>query len=219
MSYYLGQNTDRVKPITRRTTWTRGLFNQIHTKRYLMQRGRCPINRRGYPVTGRPVAVTGPPNWARFRGLTVGTALPTDMSLEPGQQLGAITFNVPALTTSFSPTAVPAKVAPSTVWNPITSLINLWDSRPQVLKDMRFTVDPNIAMRAAQQVVRPGQVSGYVDWLQSKGVNLNYRGVPVSGPTAGFGYQMAGIDWAGWMPWIIGGGVALVALPMLMGKR
>lgn len=257
MSYYLGQNTDTVKPITRRTTWTRPVFNMQRRQGYLMKRGRCPINRHGYPVAGGPVAAEKafglqlrrmpPPGqafgWhkkmdmARLRALstpvmqnklraqwtkpTLGYVTDVDLSLEPGQQLGGLmdVFKVPTLTSSFAPTVAAPAPASSSFWDPFASVVQLWNERPQVLKDIRINVDPNRVMQAAQSVVKPGQLQNFVNQASQWGVNLDYRGMPISGQTAGFGYRLAGIDWAGWMPWIIGGGVALVALPMLMGKR
>jgi hypothetical protein len=126
------------------------------------------------------------------------------------------------ITAGFTPTlpsviATPAP-ASSTVWNPITSLLSLWDQRPQVLKDIRLSVNPNQAMAALQNVVKPSQVSGAVTMLRSWGINPSYQGVPVTGPMAGAGYQVAGMNIGQYLPWIIGGGAVLLLLPMLMKK-
>lgn len=287
--YYLGQDTTAVKPVTRRTTWTRPMFNQLRTQQFLMKKGRCPSNRKAYPTAGVPVGVHKVPGWGQWQrrlaiagqkkpdafsaprpgwfgamqtalmkaraaqgpaprpgrplsafftrptmghylntdmhlapGRQLGTPVLLDMHLEPGGQLGGLTdfFSVPALTSSFTPAPAATTVsAGSSVWSPIAGLVNLWNERPQVLKDIKIKVDPNTVMRTMQSVVSPGQVSSAVNKLQQWGVNLDYKGMPVGGQTAGLGYQLAGVNWSQYMPWIIGGGVALLALPLLMGKR
>lgn len=256
MSYYQGSSALPVKPVTRRATFTRGQAPR-NEKKYLQTNGRKPLNRRGYPSAGVPVAATP----------TLGWWNDIPMARNPGEQLGAyglehISLTVkprrgrPITTRPFEggafmtapigpnglgaetpagyglaplsviqraispsiPSVVTAPV-PSTVWNPITSLLNLWDARPQVLKDIRLSVNPNQAMRALQTVVKPGQISGAVDQLQRWGVNTSYQGVPVSGTMAGYGYEAAGFDFQKALPWILGGGALLFVIPMLTKKR
>jgi hypothetical protein len=252
MSYYLGQSDIPVKPVTRRTTWTRGMPRAVRHA-YLQQHGRCPINRRGYPVTGVPIPTTP----------TVGAWTNLDLSREPGQNqlghsiapitmsvrtrggriigtnpyeggalmtapIGTLGADVPAgyglaplsmLQSTPSIPSVVAAPAPSSVWDPIKSALALWDARPQAMKNVRFTVDPNQAMRALQTVVKPGQVSGAVNWLRSQGLMPSYQGVPITGDMAGYGYQAAGFDFGKYLPWILGGGALLFVVPMLMKRR
>lgn len=222
--YYLGQSTIPVKPVTRRSTFTRGM-RAVVQKAYLQQGGRCPLNRPGYPVAGRPVAVSrrGMP----FRA-TLGTWIPTDMSLEPGQQMGGwMEDTIASMTKLVVPTtsgvpsviAAPAKEQPGFLSNLLTGALNLWDSRPQVLKNISFKVDPNVAMATAQKLVSAGQMAKAVDYLRSVGINPSYLGVPVTGTQAGYGYQLAGMNLGQYLPWIIGGGAILLLLPMVIGRR
>lgn len=224
MSYYLGQSAIPVKPVTRRDTWTRGMPRATQ-QAYLQQPGRCPINRKSYPVSGRPVAMSrrGVPVRA-----TLGTWIPTDMSLEPGQQMGGwMEDTIASMTKLVTPTtssvpsviAAPAKEEPGFLSNLLTGAMNLWDSRPQVLKNISLKVDPNVAMAAAQKLVSAGQVSKAVDYLRSVGINPSYLGVPVTGAQAGYGYQLAGMNIQQYLPWIIGGGAVLLILPMVLGKK
>lgn len=56
MSYYLGQSTIPVRPVTRRATLTRGQRPRL-IRRYLQRTGRRPLNRPAYPVMGTPIPV------------------------------------------------------------------------------------------------------------------------------------------------------------------
>jgi len=233
MSYYMGADTDKVKPITRRKTWTRGKFPR-RTAKFLMQPGRKPKNRRGFPVGSKPVAVFGrsAPLKMDRPGITaaeteealwLGTPLPVDMSLEPGQQLGGLfdAFKVPTLTSSYTPGPATSMVtAPaSSWWNPVTavtSAVQLWKDRPEALQDISIRFNP---LKAVQGVVSPGQLESAVDKLRRLGIDPTYKGMPLTGQQAGWGYRLAGIDWASYLPWIIGGGALLFVVPMLMKKR
>ncbi|MGH9932313.1 MAG: hypothetical protein ACREA9_24185 [Pyrinomonadaceae bacterium] len=259
--YYLGQSDLPVKPVTRRITFTRGMASAVR-QAYLQKGGRCPINRKGYPVTGIPVAAT---RRNLFRGTALGTFTDLDLSRKPGQDtlgglfdpvtltvktrsgrrasvhpyeggailtspvsnLGASILDpiTPFKTTyTASPPSIPSVIAApapasSGFWNPIAALVDTWNARPQVLKDIKVTVSPNKLMQAAQTVLKPGQVQSFVDKASQWGVNFDYRGMPISGQTAGFGYRLAGINWAAYLPWILGGGAVLLLAPMLLGRR
>lgn len=201
MSYYSGQSAIPVRPVNRRVTLTRGQAPQ-RSQRYLQKTGRKPLNRIGYPTMGTPLAI--------------------NLAMEPGSfgdeypaGYAPVAISQPSVP---SVVAAPAP-APSTVWNPITSLLSLWDQRPQVLKDIRLSVNPNQVVRTLQNVVSPGQVSGAVNQLRAWGITPSYQNVPVTGTMAGAGYQAYGMNLSQYLPWIIGGGAILLLAPMLMGKR
>ena len=244
--YYRGQSEIPVKPVSRRLTFTRGMPERL-SRRYLQRAGRKPLNRIGYPTMGTPVAVDlsmqpghfgGEPDDAfSMKGLNpLSTNSPVVIAAQTRSGLRVLTRpydpfssvalgqsifdKIAPLVSTYTPSipSVVAAPAPSTVWSPINSLVRLWNERPQVLKDMRFTVNPQQVMQAAQSVVRPGQVSGFVDQLNRWGLNPSYRGAPITGPMAGYGYQAAGVNWSAYLPWIAGGAALLFVVPMLMKK-
>jgi hypothetical protein len=221
--YYMGADTDTVKPIhTKRQTWTRSKFPR-RTMKFLIRPGRKPKNRRGFPVGLSPVAVMGKRAPLRLdrpgttaeeteESIWLGTPLPRlDLSMEPGQQLGGLmdVFKVPTLTPGFVPSAPTAVIAPATSW---------WDKTKELIvpKDFSLQFDP---IRALSNWVSPEKMESAVDKMRRLGIDPTYKGVPLTGSQVGLGYRLAGIDWVSYMPWIIGGGAALFLLPMLMRKR
>lgn len=229
MAYYTGQSTIPVQPVTRRATMTRGQVPRNEQK-FLQTNGRRPVNRRGYPVAGVPVPTTQTVGtWNKIPmsmepGGRLGHYLPTDMELHPGRQLGGWFEDTIASMTKLSVPTVPSvattpKAEPGFLTSLVTGAMNLWDQRPQVLKDLSFKVDPNVAMAAAQKLVSAGQVTKAVDYLRSVGINPSYLGIPVTGTTAGAAWTVGGMNIGSYLPWILGGGAVLILLPMLMGKR
>ena len=143
-----------------------------------------------------------------------------------------LSFNLPALTTSYTPPASfgPTSLAPvtpasgaSSFWNPLTSIVNLWNSRPQELKDIRLRVNPTKAIQTAAAVLPPGKVGQAVDYARSMGLDPTYLSrygeVPITGDMARYGYQSQAMDWSQYLPWILGAGAAAVLLPMVLKGR
>jgi hypothetical protein len=235
--YYLGQGDIPVKPVTRRVTFTRGQAPKVCQK-YLQRQGRKPLNRRAYPTMGTPISADLSMQPGHFGD--VNDPILLSVKTRAGRKfvtrvydpassvsLGASILDpIAPFVTAFTPSdsSVPSVIAapvsaPSTVWNPINSLLSLWNERPQVLKDIRLAVNPNQVMQAAQSVVNPGQVSGFVNLMRQWGLSPSYQNVPVTGAMAGAGYRVAGLDLQAMTPWIIGGGVLLFIVPMLLGKH
>lgn len=213
MAYFQGQKEQTVKPISQRATMVRAKAPQRVVK-MAQKQGRKPINRRGYP--------------------TLGVPLPLNMSMQPGQSFLGASLNVlPEGFTSFggnftsASSTIPAD-QPSgggifdSITSGLSSLVNMWNNRPEELKKIRLRVNPQQVMQTVQQAVPAGTVSKTVDQLRSWGVDPRLLvpggSVPITGTTAGAAYRAAGFDWSTYLPWIVGGGVALVALPMLMRK-
>jgi hypothetical protein len=216
-------------------------------QKYLMKTGRRPLNRVGYPTMGTPISADMSLEPGSFgsvndpillsvqtragRRFTTRVYDPaSSVSLGQSHRLsGPLDDLVTGFTAQFNPMltapavpsviAAPTPASSSSIWSPLTSLVNLWNERPQVLKDISFKVNPTQVMQAAQSVVQPAQVSGFVRFLQSIGIQPTYQNVPVSGPMASAGYQYAGMNLAQYLPYIIAGGAALFLLPKLMGGR
>lgn len=152
------------------------------------------------------------------RGRSVG-GLGDDMD----ESLG-LSFNVPALTTSFAPSATQATPASSSdsFWSPFEAITNLWNSRPEALRKIRVRVDPAKVAQAASKVLPPGQVGKAVDYARRMGIDPSYLTqfgeVPITGDMAQYGYQARAIDWSEYLPWILGAGAAVVLLPMLLKR-
>jgi hypothetical protein len=246
--YFQGDSEITVKPVTRRATMARGTFHK-RERRYLMKAGRKPLNRHAYPTMGTPVAVDLSMQPGHFGGepadafsmkglnpLRPASAGPIILAVQTRSGRRVLTrpydpFSPVALGASIldplsvMPVFVPSMSAAPTpaptggFWNPLSNLVELWNQRPQVLKNIRIKVAPQQVMSMAQSVVKPSQVSGAVDQLRAWGVNLDYQGVPISGTTAGAGYRIAGMDLGQYLPWIAGGAALLFVVPMLMRKN
>ena len=101
-------------------------------------------------------------------------------------------------------------------------MVNLWNNRPQVLKDIRLRVNPSQVVRQAQNILPPGQLNQVVENARRMGIDpsflTKYGEVPITGNMAEYGYRSQGIDWATYLPWIAGGAAAFVLLPMILKK-
>lgn len=148
----------------------------------------------------------------------MGTPIPVDLSLTPGSFGASILDPIAPLVSTFTP-SVPT--VPSVVTAPAPSgglISGIFDSAANFMKNISVSVDPAKTIAAIQQVIKPNQVGYLAGQLQRFGINPSYMGMPVNQYTAQYGYQAAGINWSQYLPWIIGGGAALLVLPMLMKK-
>lgn len=138
-----------------------------------------------------------------------------------------LSFNVPGFTSSFTPSPSLAPVTPasgaSSFWNPIETITNLWNNRPEAVRKIRVRIDPTKAAQAVSRVLPPGQVGKAVDYARRMGIDPSYLTqfgeVPITGDMAQYGYQARAIDWSEYLPWILGAGAAVVLLPMLLKRR
>ena len=146
--------------------------------------------------------------------------------LDEDSSLG-LSFNVPSLVSNFNP--MPSSLAPvtpasgaSSFWDPLSTLLNFWNSRPQVVKDIRLRVNPVQAIQAAQTILPPGKVGDIVNSARAMGLDpsflTKYGEVPITGNMAEYGYRAQGFDWQAYLPWIAGGAAAIFILPMLMKR-
>jgi hypothetical protein len=257
MSYYLGQSTIPVRPVTRRATLTRGQAPR-RTRRYLQRTGRKPLNRRAYPTMGTPVPVDlsmQPGSFGRgHHGLTTDYGLGESEDAFSMKGLNPLRRNGPAILAMqtrsgrrvmtrpydpFSPVSLGQSildplsytVAPVTEFLPsIPSVITapapssgfiggIFDSAANFMKNLSVSVDPLKTIQAVQQIIKPNQVGYLTDQLRRFGINPAYMGLPITGTTAQYGYQAAGINWMGMLPWVAGGAALLFVVPMLMGRR
>lgn len=242
--YYMGDSAIPVRPVTRRLTLTRGQHRRVG-KKYLQRQGRKPLNRHAYPTMGTPVAVDlsmqpghfgGIPDDAfSMKGLNPLTKVgPSVLAIQTRSgrrvmvrpfdpfspvSLGASILDPLSITSNFTPSIPSVVAAPppaSSGWGLVDSVVSLWNARPQVLKDIKIRINPAQAAQAAG--LTPAQVQNAVNYARQMGLDPSYRGVPITGAGANAGYRIAGMDLGQYLPWIIGGGAALILLPMLMRK-
>ena len=156
-----------------------------------------------------------------------GTQLNAADELDEDAALG-ISFKVPSLVSNYQP--MPSVMQPTTpasgassFWNPINSLVDMWNNRPQAVKNIRVRVNPTKVVQAAQRVLPPGQVNQAVEYARRMGIDptfLTQAGeVPITGNMAEGVYRGEGIDWQTYLPWIAGGAAAFVLLPHILGRR
>jgi hypothetical protein len=142
-----------------------------------------------------------------------------------------LSFNIPSLTTSYTPPASsgPTSLSPvtpasgtSTFWNPLESIFKLWDQRPAELKKIRIRLNPTKVAQAAATVLPPDKVGKAIDYARRLGFDPTYLTkfgeVPITGDMARYGFQAQTIEWGKYLPWIIGAGAAVVLVPMLLKK-
>jgi len=237
--YYIGMETTKIQPITTgRKTGIR--------KRYKAR--RCPPNRKplyrtdlgdwlpwGFttqPGRGSLVPVTRPTRnesrslfgFSRTHKPGTGRSKGGLGDSDQDEMLG-LTFNVPALTSSFTqsnPQATPASGA-SDSWNTIESIMNLWNNRPEAFKKIRIRINPTKVAQAASRVLPPGKVNEAVEYARRMGIDPSYLSqfgeVPITGDMAQYGYEARATDWSQYLPWILGAGAAVVLLPMVLKGR
>jgi hypothetical protein len=136
-----------------------------------------------------------------------------------------LSFNVPALTSAFTPSnpqATPASGA-SDFWNLPEAVTNLWNNRPEALRKIRIRVSPTKVAQAASKVLPPEKVNEVVEYARRMGIDpfylSRYGEVPITGDMAAYGYRSQAIDWSEYLPWILGAGAAVVLLPMVLKGR
>jgi hypothetical protein len=143
-----------------------------------------------------------------------------------------LSFNIPALTTSYTPpeSFSPTSAAPVTpasgadsFWNPLATIVEAWNNRPQVLKDIRIRVNPTKAAQFGAGILPPKAVGQAIDYARNMGFDptylTKYGEVPITGTMAQYAYQARATDWSAYLPWILGAGAAVIVLPMVLGKR
>ena len=195
----------------------RGSLTRVDTAN---RSGYSPSTWKSFSPFGAPRSMGRKPGTGRSRGGLGDAGDAGDTSL-------GLSFNVPALVSNFRPTqtgvspVTPASGA-SSFWNPLASMVNLWNNRPQVLKDIRLRVNPSQVVRQAQNILPPGQLNQVVENARRMGIDpsflTKYGEVPITGNMAEYGYRSQGIDWATYLPWIAGGAAAFVLLPMILKK-
>lgn len=180
-------------------------------------------------------SASGPSTWTRSSGIGIPGSLSGRRKPGSGRSRGGLgdagDFSLGAsildpiapFAPSFSSSLVTTSAPTPSGGGLFDSIMNLWDSRPDALKAIRIRVKPQQVAAVAQRLVKPGQVQSAVDYARAYGLDpsmLTMAGeVPITGTMAGQGYRIAGIDIGQYLPWIIGGGVALLVLPMVLGKR
>jgi hypothetical protein len=127
--------------------------------------------------------------------------------------LGASILDPISISPGFTPSLPSPAQTPDASRGPFSWLKSL------VPKGVDVSFNPNQAVSTAQRYLKPGQVSYFVDLLRKWGVEPTYQGVPITGGMASTGYRIYGMNIGQYLPWIIGGGAVLLALPMLMSKK
>jgi len=98
------------------------------------------------------------------------------------------------------PFAEPKKEEPGLIDN----LLNMWNNRPQALKDIRIRVNPQTAMQTLQQLLPAKNVEGAASYLRRIGIEpsylTRYGEQPLTPGMIGYGYRAAGFDWGAMMP-------------------
>lgn len=94
-----------------------------------------------------------------------------------------------------------------------------WDQRPDELKKIKMTLDPQKVYAQAQKMLSPEQAAKVAQAAQTAGVNITYRGQPVTPNAVWAAYQAGGVVAAAqavptWV-WIAGG----VGLVMVFAAR
>lgn len=169
-----------------------------------------------------------PTHLTAYEDRSLGAPIRLDMKLSPGQHFlgGPLDFlpkGFTGFTSSFVPSSAPAAPAESGGFmGGLASLVNLWNNRPEELKKIRIRIKPDAVMRQVQSVLPSSTVASATDRLRAMGIDPRYlyggQEIPMTGNMVGGAYYGAGIDWQAWMPWILGGGAALLLLPALMRK-
>lgn len=239
--YYSGMGTTEIQPITtaRKTTvrksyrgrrlkpcrkpmyrtdlgeWLPWSFNTQPGKGSLVQASPSRVTTRSVFGFSRSLSTRRKPGSSRSKG---------GLGENDIDEVLGLSFNIPALTSSFTPTsaAAPASGADS-FWSPFESITNLWNSRPEALKKIRIRVNPTKVAQAASKILPPGQVEKAVDYARRMGIDPTYLSqfgeVPITGQMARYGYEARATDWSEYLPWILGAGAAVVLLPMVLGKK
>jgi len=241
--YYVGMETTNIQPVsTPRKTRVRKAYKArpCTPNRKPMYRtdlgDYLPWGFTARPGQGSLVPVTQPSRYVSRSPFGFSRSLDTRRKPGSGRSRGGLgeddidevlglSFNVPALTSRFTPSATPTTPASGadSFWSPFEAVTNLWNSRPEALRKIRVRVDPTRVAQAASKVLPPGQVAKAVDYARKMGIDPTFLSkfgeVPITGDMAQYGYEARATDWSQYLPWIVGAGVAVVLLPMALRRR
>lgn len=243
--YYSGMDTTEIQPITtvRKTTVRkayRGKRSKPNRKpMYRTDSGQwLPWSFNTEPGKGSLVPISSDRVTTRTPFFGFSKSLSARRKPGSGRSKGGLgeddidevlglSFNVPALTSAFTPSSMLSPVTPtsgaSSFWSPFESITNLWNNRPEALRKIRIRVNPTKVAQLASKVLPPSQVGKAVDYARRMGIDPTYLSqfgeVPITGDMARYGYEARATDWSGYLPWILGAGAAVVLLPMVLGKK
>lgn len=243
--YYIGMDTAKIQPITiARKTSVRKSYRgrRLKPNRKPMYRtdlgAWLPWSFNTHPGKGSLV-IPDSPQRTTTRSALFGIPRRLTTRRKPGSgrsqgglgsndidEVLGLSFNVPALTSGFTPSSSLAPVTPASgagsFWSPFEAITNLWNNRPEAVKKIRLRVDPTKVAQAASKVLPPGQVGKAVDYARRMGIDPTYLSqfgeVPITGDMARYGYEARATDWSEYLPWIIGAGAAVVLLPMVLKR-
>ena len=227
--YWLGDEDLKVKPLKSKCPHRR--VRRRHGVRFYNYRAAIQGNKK-IVSPGKPARVVVPRLIERAPGQPVIVKPgPRSMELFGGgpSELGASLNVLPAgftgFTSSFTPSAASAP-APASSGGIFDSIVNLWNSRPDVLKKIRIRMKPQAVAQQAQRIIGPNQVQQMVDYARAQGIDptylTQYGEVPVTGALAKYGYQyQAGAfdNLSSYVPYILGAGAVLAVVASQRGSR